>query len=88
MKVLPTPSSLFSQIVPCIKLASCEQMLSPRPVPPYFLLSPRSPWTKGSKTFRCCAAGIPGPVSSTSNSKIRVLAFKGGGEDDLSRTAI
>ena len=88
VNVLPTPSSLFSDIEPFIKLANCEHILNPNPVPPYFLLRPRSPWTKGSKTFRCCETGMPGPVSSTSNSNKSILAFRGGGDEERSRPAI
>ena len=85
VKVVPTPTVLRSPIEPPISLASCEQILRPRPVPPNFLLKPRSPCTNGSKIFSCMCSAIPGPVSSTSNSKMYDLAFGGGGVGDLSR---
>jgi hypothetical protein len=46
------------------------ELTSPRPVPPYFLLRPRSPWTNGSNTLSLRCSGMPGPVSSTSNWKM------------------
>lgn len=75
--VLPSPTADRTLMLPRMRPASWEQMLNPSPVPPNFLLSPRSPCTNGSK-MRCCKfSGMPGPVSCTSNSKVRNLP--GGG---------
>jgi hypothetical protein len=85
VKVVPTPTTLLNVIEPPINLASWEQILRPKPVPPNFLLRPKSPCTKGSKIFSCICSAIPGPVSSTSNSKRYDFAFGGGGVGDRSR---
>ena len=71
VKVLPSPMVDRTLIAPCIRLASCEQIERPRPVPPYFLLRPRSACTNGSKIFPSMLCSIPGPESDTSNSKLR-----------------
>lgn len=55
-------------------------MLKPSPVPPNFLLSPRSPWTKGSKIFPSKSSRMPGPVSATSNSNMSCVGGPAGGE--------
>lgn len=73
---------------PPIILASCEQMLKPRPVPPYCLLRPESPCTNGSKIFSCMCFGIPRPVSSTSNSNMYGRLDTGAGDVDRSLTRI
>jgi hypothetical protein len=65
-----------------------RDLTNPRPVPPYFLLKPRSPCTNGSNTLSLRCSGMPGPVSSTSNWKMRIFALAGGGVGDLSRTWI
>src|ERR1700753_3453703 len=78
VNVDPLPSSPTRVIEPCMSVASCLQILKPRPVPLYFLVSCMSPWKNGSKMRSCKYDGMPTPVSLTSNSKINSLAFGGG----------
>ena len=78
VNVLPCPSIDLRLIPPLINVDSCEQMLSPRPVPLYFLLNCMSPWKNGSKILFCRCSGTPGPVSCTTNSNVKSRAETGG----------
>ena len=46
MNSLPFPGSLSTQISPPIMLTNRLEMVSPRPVPPYFLVVDVSAWLK------------------------------------------
>lgn len=43
VKVVPTPNVLLRSIFPPIRVANWWQILKPSPVPPNFLLKPKSP---------------------------------------------
>ena len=68
VKVLPTPTSLATEIVPpCRRTSSCT---SARPMPLPSMLRPRAPSTRWKRSNRCgsSAAGMPVPVSRTATS--------------------
>ena len=67
MNVLPTPGVLRSWISPPSSEASSRLIARPRPVPPYLRLVLASACWNASKMIRCFSAGMPMPVSDTSN---------------------
>src|SRR5581483_9519800 len=67
-KVAPAPGSLSTHIRPPIRDTSCEQMVSPSPVPPYFRVDDVSACENASKIVACLSSEIPMPVSATEKS--------------------
>ena len=63
--VEPFPTSLSMPISPPINSASCLEMESPRPVPPYLRVVEPSAWVNGVKMAARRSSGIPMPVSRT-----------------------
>ena len=68
---LPRPTSLSTQIRPPIMLTSREEIVSPRPVPPYCRVVELSACEKGSKMIFCFSTGMPIPVSETVKCRMR-----------------
>ena len=66
VKVVPFPNSLFTTTSPPINIASCFDIVSPNPVPPYFLVVELSAWTNELNNLDICSSDIPIPVSFTS----------------------
>ena len=67
--MLPQPGSLSTQMRPPIISTSLDEMLRPRPVPPYLRVVEPSACVNASKMPCCFAAGMPMPVSRTENCK-------------------
>ena len=70
--LLPRPGSLSTQIFPPIMATNRAEIVSPRPVPPYFLVVEESAWENESKIDLCLSLGIPIPVSDTVNCKMQL----------------
>ena len=62
-KVLPWPGSLSTQIRPPISSTSCDEIVRPRPVPPYCRVVEPSACSNGSKIGPLLLGGMPMPVS-------------------------
>ncbi|KAH3676829.1 hypothetical protein OGATHE_001319 [Ogataea polymorpha] len=71
----PWPTLDRSVSVPCIILANCLQIDSPRPVPPYDRDRVWSPCTKASKIFSCNDSSMPGPVSVMVSSNTHLIGL-------------
>ena len=65
--MLPVPGVLRSWISPPSRFESSRLIARPRPVPPYLRLVLASACWKASKISFCFSAGMPMPVSDTSN---------------------
>ena len=76
MKALPTPGALRSWISPPSRFASSRLMAKPSPVPPYLRLVLASACWNASKMIFCFSAGIPTPVSETSNAITDAADFR------------
>ena len=84
--VLPRPTSPSTEIRPSINAISLEEIVNPRPVPPYFRVVEPSACSNGSKMARCLSAGIPIPVSATAKRRPTESPDGGcslDGDDDL-----
>ena len=64
-KVLPSPTTLSTQMVPCMSSTMRLEMARPRPVPPYLRVVEESAWEKFSKILPSFSWGMPMPVSLT-----------------------
>ena len=86
-KVAPWPGVLSTQRRPPISATSCEEMVSPRPVPPNRRAVDVSAWLKAWKMSACLSSGIPGPVSATETCEQEFLRLgrAAGPHDDLAR---
>src|SRR3982751_4006001 len=73
VNVLPWLGSLSTQIFPFISSTSCDEIVSPRPVPPNLLVDELSAWENASKIQRCLFFGIPIPVSVMAKRKVALL---------------
>ena len=67
MKRLPRLCSLVAVIRPPMAWQSSRQIDRPRPVPPNRRVVEESAWTNFSNTRSSCSAGMPMPVSATTN---------------------
>ena len=68
-KLLPTPGTLCTCIVPPMSCTSLLLMVRPRPVPPKFRVVELSAWEKGLKMCSSLSAAMPTPVSRTTKRK-------------------
>jgi len=57
VKVVPFPGTLFKEIFPFIRVASCLVMVSPSPVPPYFRVVEESDCWNLLKIISCRSEG-------------------------------
>ena len=64
--VLPRPSSLSTPMAPPIISASCLEIASPSPVPPYFRVVELSACENDSNSRARASGAMPIPVSATS----------------------
>ena len=67
--VLPLPGSLWTPISPPINSASCLEIASPRPVPPYLRVVDVSACSNAWNSRSLCSSVMPMPVSLTAKSR-------------------
>ena len=72
--VLPAPRRLDTVIEPPIMATSCEEMVSPSPVPPYLRVVELSACENDSKIVCSLSGAIPMPVSRTLNAIVASAA--------------
>ena len=57
------------------------EIVVPRPVPPYFRVIDSSAWANRSKIRFCASAGMPMPVSTTSNRTVTLAGVSDSEQD-------
>ena len=70
----PWPGVLSQDRFPPISCASCREIVSPSPVPPYSRVVDPSAWVKASNRLPNALASIPMPVSTTPSSSCGACA--------------
>ena len=78
-KVLPCPGWLSIPICPPISSASCWQIASPRPVPPYWRVMELCAWLKGWKRCNACSGVRPIPVTDYHAARLHIRKIPGKG---------